>query len=82
MLDFCTLAALIKVLELYLKWQERKMRIKTKACFTPGIASEPKLVVITTNRPMNTFVIYPGDFVQLYAKDVTFEARSERGTVL
>lgn len=58
------------------------MRIKTRVCFTPGITCEPKFVVKTTNRPMNTFVIYPGDFVQLHAKDVTFEARSERGTIL
>lgn len=33
---------------------------------------------VSVTRPIPSFIIYPSDFVQLYAKDVSFEVRSER----
>ncbi len=34
------------------------------------------------SRPMGAFVIYPADLVQVYAKDVDFNIKQERGNTL
>lgn len=41
----------------------------------------PKEKIVHTTRPIEVLIIHPNDLVQIHAKDVSFEVRSERGSL-